>query len=371
MKNIHKKELVVWSLFCLGMGFFSCSDAESDGRKGITGQSDIPLTLHSEEASVERKLGCSVYIFSQTYAADGYQLEDVVRSTIGQETSLPLNVADVAGRAYRFLFVATPEEIPELAIATRTGEPAVRGVRWEEIMLTEGEAPLSIDNYYGITEMTGPEIAAAGKVEGHLTRLSGQILFDFYKAGPGGVDDPAAVDPARGQSVFDRIYQVDITYTGLPSGIAFGEGNRPEPVYSENKSSEQTLHFALTSGLNVSVPQAEEGLYVHPSAAGGVRLQGPCFLPTGPKLRVAMVFHYYDSMPVCETSSSFSGHLHTKDCYVQKTVELSLPALSSEGLSVWPDYFTVHKAALPCDRVIDIQHQSEMNLQTSWNVKTN
>lgn len=371
MKNIYKKELFTWSLFCLGAGFFSCSDMESDTVKRVTDQSYIPVTLRSEATSTGRELACTAYIFSQTDLADDYRLEDIVRSAIDQETPLPLSPAEVANRAYRFLFVATPEEMPEIEMSTRTGKPVGKGIEWKEIMLTEGEQPLSIDNYYGITDMTGAEIAAAGKVEGHLTRLCGQLLFDFYKAGPGGVDDPVAVDPARAQSVFDRIYQIDITYTGQSSGIVFGEGNRPEPVYSENKSSEHLLHFTLTPGLSVNVPQTEEGLDAHPSATGGVRLQGGCFLPTDRKLRVAMVFHYYDPMPVCEITASPSGHLHTKDCYVQKAVNLNLPALSSEGLSVWPDYFTVHKAALPCDRVIDIQHQSGVNIQTSWNVKSN
>lgn len=366
MRRLNKKELLVWSLFCVSLGFISCSDTENDGGKEGRGESSVPLTLRSEGTSSEQALACYVYIFSQTGNSGGYSFEKMIQPAIGGET--PLSLETTGGRAYRFLFVATPEEAPEMALSTRADAPVATGTPWEDIVLLEGTAPLSVDNYYGITEMTGPEIAAAGKVEGHLTRLTGQVLFDFYKAGPGGVEDPVAIDPTKAQSVFDRIYQVDITYTGQAAGVAFGEGNRLEPVYKENNSSKQTLHFALTPGLGVGIPQPENGLGAHPSAAGGVRLQGACFLPTDTELRVSMAFHYYDPLPVCGITGSAAEHLHTIDCYIQKEVELNLPALSADGLSIRPDYFTVHKAALPCDRVIDIPHESGINIQTSWNV---
>lgn len=368
MENLHQKELLVWSLGCLGLAFLSCSDTESEiGKEGIE-PSSVPVMLRSEEAPADRELTCSVYIFSQTKAADGYRMEGMVEPTLDQETPLPLQGSQLAEKTYRFLFVATPKDAPEIKVATLAGESVITGTPWEDIMLTEDQSALSIDNYYGIQEMTGPEITAAGKVEGHLTRLTGQVVFEFYKAGPGGLNDPTAVDPAKAQSVFDRIYQVDITYTGQPSGITFGPGNRPEPVYLENKPVQQTMSFTLTPGLNVDIPQTEIGLNAHPSAAGGARIQGCCFLPADPTLRVAMVFHYYDLMPVCEKTGSSAEHEHTATCYTPQTVSLNLPALSSDGLSIRPDHFTVHRAALPCDRVIDIQHHSEINIQTAWNI---
>lgn len=368
MENLHKKEWLVWSICCLGAGFLSCSDTESEIGKEEIEPSSIPVMLRSEEAPANKELTCSVYIFSQTKPADGYRLEGMVKPVLNQESPLPLKGSQIAGKNYRFLFVATPKDAPEVKTVTLAGEAVAAGTPWENMMLTEDQSALSIDNYYGIKEMSGSDIAAAGKVEGHLTRLTGQVVFEFYKAGPGGINQPAKVDPDKAHSVLDRIYQVDITYTGQPSGITFGQGNKPEPVYQGNESVQQTMSFTLTPGLNVDVPQTEIGLNAHPSAAGGARILGRCFLPAGPTLRVAMTFHYYDPLPTCGKTGSSAQHEHTADCYASQTVSLNLPALSSEGLSILPDHFTVHKAALPLDRVIDIQHHSEINIQTAWNI---
>lgn len=369
MKILNKKGLLRWGILCLAYaGFLSCSDTEERPGKEIKGEGPIPITLRAEGTSDSSQLTCSLYIFNRAEGGNGYQLNQILSPAIGKETPLPLEEGELTDCDFRFLFVATPQERNEIELVTQTGQTVTEGTPWEDIVLAMTDAPLTADNYYGIEELSGSEILQAGKVEGHLNRLPGQILFNFYKAGPGGADDPVAVDSKRALSVFDRIYQVDITYTGYAWGVTFGAENRLEPVYKENEPLEQTYSFTLTPDLQVAIPQVENHLELYGSVQGGVRMPGACFLPADKKMHITMIFHYYDTMPVCEITGTASGHSHAKDCYTQKEVRLNLPVSSAEGLSVMPDYFTVNKAALPCDRVIDIKHSSGLDIQTSWNV---
>lgn len=368
MKILTKKGFLHGSMVCLTwFGLLACAETEEGPGKEISENGAIPLALRAGETEDNPDLLCSLYLFSQPKNGSGYQFSQLVSPVLSEETLLPVEEGELADQEFRFLFIATPREQNEIKIVTRSGQEITRGTPWEDILLTAG-GPLTIENYYGITEMTGNEIRQAGKVEGHLSRLTGQIVFNFYKAGPGGTNDPIAVDPSRARSVFDRIYQVDITYTGQASGVAFGAENVLVPVYQTPEAQEQTFHFTLTPDLKVEVPQTENHLAAYESFLGGIRMTGACFFPTDKKLRVAMVFHYYDTTPVCESAGSNTGHLHTADCYARQEILLNLPAPSLDGLSVRPDYFTVNKAALPCDRVIDIAHASGVDIQTSWNV---
>lgn len=369
MEILNKKGLLCWSIICLACtGFLACSDTEEGPGKEIKGEGPIPVTLRTEGSSDSPQLTCTLYIFSQAKGENGYQLSQVFSPAIGKETPLPLEEGELTDCDFRFLFVATPQEQNEIKVVTATGQPVTEGTAWEDIVVAATDVPLTVDNYYGIEEQSGNDIIQAGKVEGRLNRLTGQLLFNFYKAGPGGVDDAVGVDPEKALSVFDRIYQVDITYTGYAWGVSFGADKALRPVYKENETSEQTYSFTLTPDFRVAIPQEENHLEQYGAIQGGVRMPGACFLPTDKKMRVTMVCHYYDTTPICGITGTASEHSHDKNCYTQREVRLNLPASSAEGLSVMPDCFTVNKAALPCDRVIDIKHSSGVDIQTSWNV---
>lgn len=369
MEILNKKNLLrwyIWGLVCTG--FLSCSETEEGAGQGINENESVPVFLETEETTDAPELSCSLYIFSKGKGTDSYRLNQMLSPAIGAETLLPLKGKELKGYDFRFLFVATPHERNEIKVADRNGQAATGEIAWEDIVLAMATDSLTIHNYYGITEMSGNEIIESGRVEGHLQRLTGQIVFNFYKAGPGGADDPIALDSTLICSVFDRIYQVDITYTGYAGGVGFGAENALEPIYKEEKALQQTYRFMLTPDLQVEVPQPDNQLYLYQSLAGSVHLPGACFLPTDRHLHIAMVFHYYDTTPVCGITDVNSNHSHTTVCYTSREVRLDLPALPSDGLSVKPDYFTVNKAGLPCDRVIDIKHISGAHIQTSWNL---
>lgn len=366
MEIINKKGWARWSMLCLACTLFlSCSDTEEGPEKKVKNDAPISLSVRAEETSASPELACLLYLFSQTKEEDGYRLKQVLSPSFDEETLLPLEDSELSNGNFRFLFVATPRQQNEIKLVRRNNEDVSLGTPWEEIVLATVGGPLTVDNYYDLQEMTGRQIIEAGKVEGHLSRLSGQILFNFYK---GGADDPVAIDPKKAQSVFDRIYQVDITYTGYAWGVTFGTGTTLEPVYKTDASLEQSYRFSLTADLKVEVPQPDNHLESYEPAPGGVRMPGGCFLPTDKNLHITMRFHYYDTTPICNITGSDTGHSHDSNCYAPKEIQLRLPASSSEGLSVKPNYFTVNKAGLPCDRVIDIEHSSGLNIQTSWNV---
>lgn len=105
--------------------------------------------------------------------------------------------------------------------------PFAFGTEWEKVAIEMANDSLSVDNYYGIKDLTGNEILQTGTIHGELTRLVGQMLFCFYKVGPGGVSDPVPVNDKTVASVMDRISSIDITYEGVPRLITFDSGNHP------------------------------------------------------------------------------------------------------------------------------------------------
>ncbi len=368
MRKIPVKYIGLLALAALPGGLFhSCTESQQDIPDGVDSKSGIVLRTSVREETPYIGLLTKLYIF--TNDGTGYQLSDSVPQVISGTTRLKMSYADLNKNDYRFLFVATPQSKPEICVKRSDDASFAFGTRWDKVVVAMQGDSLSVDNYYGITDLSGTEVMRLTSIEGELTRLVGQMVFCFYKTGPGGVKDPVAVDDKTVKSVLDRIFSLDITYEGIPLQVGFDGENKPFPVASLSKTVKHTIRFSQTEdSLRVILPQAGVPVEVADSIPGGAIVKGTCLLPSRQGVRVSMVFHYYDTTPICENADA--THQHVASCYMPGTVSLRLPkSEESPGLNVLPDYFTISNAGLPCNRIIDVLHSSVIDVDMVWNDK--
>lgn len=338
---------------------FSCTERQ-ESPEWVDSKSGVLFRTELREASPANGLLTKLYVFKSA-GQESYRLCDSLPEIISGSTRLKMSLAELNKNHYRFLFVSTPASEPEIQVTRMDGSPFVFGTEWEMMSVTMATDSLSIDNYYGIKDLTGTEILQLEAVEGELTRLVGQMVFCFYKAGSEGVTNPDIA------SVLDRVSSIDITYESVPRKIMFDAANLPVSVTGANRRLTHTVRFSLSEdGQKVALPQTGIPVEIADSIPGGAILKGACLLPCRDKVTVSMAFHYYDTTPVCGHTES--GHKHVAECYMPGDLLLNLPKNTGiTGLSVLPDHFTINNAILPCDRVIDVQHTSGIQVNTVWN----
>lgn len=367
MKLIPLKYVGLLGLTSLLCGLFqSCATSWENPPEVPDDKSEILLHTELMNGIVVNGLLTKLYVFSKVGTGD-YLLTDSLPQVVSGTSRLKLSLADLETNDYRFLFIATPEANPEITVRRKDNYALLPDATWQDITIGATVENLSIDNYYGIKDMTGSEILEKKEITADLTRLVGQMVFCFYKVGPGGVKDPVAVDDPNVASVMDRVSSIDVTYEGVPRLVTFGAGNEPVALAGSESTINHIVRFSLMDdGQKVNLPQEEISVEVADSIPGGAILKGACLLPSQQSVRVSMVFHYYDTTPICENFEK--GHMHSTACYTPNTLSLHLPqSNSSQGLSVLRDCFTINNSGLPCNRVIDIQHTSGFDVDTKWN----
>lgn len=345
----------------LGGLFHSCTESQQDTPDWVDGKSEILFRTGFRQGTSSDGLLTKLYVFSTDGNGGGvYQLSDSLPQVISGTTKLKIKFTDLEKKDYRFLFVATSETKPEIRVRPSDNSLFAFGTPWEKVAVAMAADSLSVDNYYGITDMKGVDILTSGNITGNLTRLVGQMVFCFYKASEGGVDDPQVL------SVLDRISSIDITYQNAPLQIKFDASNKPVPVPGSTVPLHHTVRFSLTAdGQKVELPQTGIPVEVNDSIPGGAILKGTCLLPVSQGVRVSMTFHYYDTTPICRHMEK--EHTHDVTCYTPEELSLSLPKQESlTGLSVLPNHFTINNALLPCNRVIDVVHTSGIDVDTVW-----
>lgn len=172
-------------------------------------------------------------------------------------------------------------------------------------------------------------------------------------------------------SVLDRVFKVDIEYTGLTQNIVFGESNKITDKDIWTNKYTQTHYFDTDAGLKVSVPQPDNGLENSSvTAAGSARVKGIYCLPSAQKVRIKYTFHYYDTALAC--GNAHAGE-HTSDCYEQKTLTLNLPqdVTGVTLLSVLPNHYTLNKGGIRFDRIIDVGANLAFEFNTEWKNDSN
>lgn len=342
----------------------SCTERQ-ESPEWVDGESGILFRTALSEETPATDLLTKLYIFRRT-GNESYRLSDSLPEVVSGSTRLKMNLADLSKNNYRFLFVSTPQSKAEIEVTPKDGSPFAFGTTWEQVSVAMTADSLSIDNYYGIKDLTGREILQLDAIEGELNRLVGQMVFCFYKEGPDGARDPAGVTNPNVASVLDRVSSVDIAYAGVPRRITFDENNLSVNIAGTEDVLNHSVRFALSEdGQKVVLPQAGVAVETADSIPRGAILKGTCLLPCREKVKVSMTFHYYDTTPVCGHTES--THTHGTECYTPKSLSLTLPkATETAGLSVLPDHFTINNALLPCDRVIDVLHTSGLDIDTVW-----
>lgn len=367
MKLIPLKYVSLLGLASLLCGLLqSCATSWENPPEVPDEQSEIMLRTQLMDGIVVNGLLTKLYVFSKVGTGD-YLLTDSLPQVVSGTSRLKLSLADLKTNDYRFLFIATPEANPEITVRRKNNYALLPDAAWQDITIGATVESLSIDNYYGIKDMTGSEILEDKEITAVLTRLVGQMVFCFYKVGLGGLKDPVAVDDPNVASVMDRVSSIDLTYRGVPRLITFDAGNNPVAVDGLESTVSRSVRFTLTEdGQKVVLPQEDISVETADSIPGGAILKEACMLPSQEKVHVSMVFHYYDTTPICENFEK--GHVHSASCYSEETISLQLPqSENSPGLSVLPDCFTINNAGLPCNRVIDIEHTSGFDVDTKWN----
>lgn len=329
---------------------------------GETQDSYVSATLGT--MSLPANLQCDLYIFWKPTGGTEYKFKEKV-TLAGTQSRMRFQNSDLINKDYRFLFVATSASSPEIVVSGSNNEVLNTDNKWNDLLISAKQQLLSADNYSGILDKTGDEIANEGSIDGVLSRMVGQIVLDVFRI-DGNISTPMDIVSQDVTSVLDRVFKVEVEYEGITKGITFGTANKMlhKTVWTGVYS--RTHTFATDNNLKVSVPQANNGLEISPvNKFGSARIKGIYCLPSAENMRIKFIFHYYDTTPTCGNSD---GGSHTISCFDQRTLVLNLPQdiPGASLLSVYADHFTVNKAGIRYDRIIDLNMNSSISFETEW-----
>lgn len=338
----------------------SCSDDSDKIEYMELERERVPIAYRVEKAAgMSSDLDYALYIFSRPVSSTAsYVLVDSIHP-LTSESRLRFANDSLAARDFRFLFVATSQLRKDIKVSAQNHSVLSFSTVWEDIRLEALADSLSLNNYYDVKDLSGKEILKTDSIHGDLTRIVGQMVFDFFKIGTG-LDDRQPIDTSLYASIFDRVYQIKIEYSGCVSSLALGNGKILIPQSSVEKKMEQWIVPALNPDFELELPQALLDTLSGGNPSGG-RIEGRCLLPASEGVRMVMTLFYYDTTPTCEEE-----HVHDASCFEPRTLVLNLPATTVAGISVQPDAYTVNKAGIRCNRVIDIGYSSGVNIATSW-----
>ena len=250
-----------------------------------------------------------------------------------------------------------------MCIRDRAGTQFVPGVAWEDLRLGCASGAAAADGYSGYTDLSGADILRDGTIRLTLTRIAGQVLFDIYRTG-GSLLEPESILSPDVESVIDRIARIEISYENPTTELRFDENGTLIPAAYASEPLAQSILPQMTD-FKVPLPQADKGLGIYDDGVrGSLRMEGAFLLPSDSKLRVKLLFTYYDTTPTCG-----NGHtgVHSAACFPQRQLTLALPATdAAAGLPVAADCFTVNRAGLRCDRIIDIPVGGGIETNFDW-----
>lgn len=355
--------LVVWLFAATGIA--ACTQQQDDPEIPGIPREKIPFSLHLNQTGVNTStLQYGLYLFSRnTDASSGedYRLDSIMLP-VTESSRLKFSNEELSRKAYRFLFMATPGDNTALQVMNSGLSALTPGTSWKDIRIVAPSGRISIDNYYQVIDRSGQEILALDTLKGHLTRLVGQLIFRFIKIGED-INDQQPIDLRVASSVFDRISSIRVDYENYTRSLAFDEQGNPYPEPAE-ASDQTTISQTLTPTLQnfrVDLPQTDLDPVDGEAALGG-EIKGYCFLPQSKQLRTTLTFTYYDTTPKCGDAS----HSHDESCFSPGTLTVYIPKKSAPGLSVEANAYTVNKAGIRCDRIIDIGYETNMDIITDW-----
>lgn len=367
---MKKNNFNIYLLFLiLSASFIRCSNELDDNNKSCSAvKEEIPVSVKFNSKPLSSSLNCQLFVFSKNATENEYLFKDSIQINSGGNTFKLMN-KEIYEKDFRFLFIASPSQKTEIAMLVDTGSSLSVGDKWEDVKIQASQENLSSENYYAIIDKSGDEIFNERTIEAELTRLVGQFTFDFFRTSP---DNKSPIDIVSDavSSVLDRIYEIEISYKYLTESISFTNSKNINPLTPKTNSSKQVIKVNTNSenDLRVSVSKNEDYLDFLPTGEkGAVRIYGLYSLPTPEtsSVNIEMTFRYFDTTPTCDNKD---GKNHQKDCFTEKELKLSLPSSSfSSNIWVKSDFYTVNKAAILFDRVIDLGVNSSLLLiSTDW-----
>ncbi len=373
MKNKSIQQLL---LICIGSLFFlSCSEDMGDNNPVIGGGiTESSLKINLKQGTLPTNLRCVMYIFSKEYVSDSYLLKDSIHLDETHSRTMPFIVNNWSSPYYRFLFIALPSENAGIALSNHTNSDLTREVDiWENVRVTATDVKsISGDCYFGVLDRTSTEISDSLQISGKIKRMVGQMALDIYR-----VDDsktPMAIDVDTVSTVLDRVYQIDFEYEGLTDQISFDASG--EPVWNSvvATNADTSIVVQLADSLYAKIEDNDFLELSGEGVNGSVRIKGLYCLPSENNLKMKVTFHYYDTTTRCGNPD----HEHTIEngCFPQKSLTLNLPQNSNEKdyLSVLSNYYTVNKAGIWLNRIIDLKYNASFELNTVWsnqNIESN
>jgi len=393
MKNVKIKQLM---FLCIGSLFIlSCSDAE-DVTPRTNGQPDgSALNITLTRGELPENMQCVMYVFSKAETSDHFLLQDSIHLNTDYRRVIPYIADDWNDGYYRFLFVALPSQNSGVVVTNHTNNELVRGTdTWQNVRITASNMnSISGDCYFGILDKTNSEISSTRLISGEIKRMVGQMVIDIYR----GEDTENAENIKNSEvfSVLDRVDQIEITYSGLSNVMGFDEAGNIQPLstYSEDLT---VTYPIMTQDAFWRVPvtgAADENNPFLTQAAtgtlGSVRIKGVFGLPADETVRVKALFRYYDTTAQCgqlvhvhtkycyekndvnmPIRCTLTEHSHSSSCgYKQRNTILNLPAENgTDLLSIMPNMYTVNKAAIRYDRIIDVGISGDYNMAFDWEI---
>ncbi|MCP9612186.1 DUF5031 domain-containing protein [Coprobacter tertius] len=363
MKMIIRLFVTALSFVTLMWILISCAENESIEAIDNVEKVQIPVKMFVKSSSDNLpELNYSMYIFKKSKQENDFIYSGSLLSLQEKNNWLRIPYVEMTENDYRFLFIATPSDNSEITIESIGKKPLVQNeTKWNDLVIIPLTEHLSMENYFGVTEMSSKTIMSAGMIEGKLKRIVGQMIFEFVRTGTG-IDNPIDIDP-RYLSVLDRVFTIEVYYKGITKALSFDAENELVAVEKNENEYVETLIVNQNERFQVSVPQNNIGLNIVEYAKGGVRVNGLFLLPSDKGIKMRLLFKYYDTTPVC----GLKNHIHIHDCYLENSIELNLPSLyEKNGISVVSDHFTVNKAGVPGNRIIDIPELSDFGIHTAW-----
>lgn len=389
MKKKKCISLMAMAIGCLFL--FACSNP-ADTNNGATGDfGDLPINIRAQFEDLPEGAKCEVYRFSKT-GGGSYTLKDSIHLSGRSPRILAFNSSDWSDDDYRFLFIALPET-SSITIENHLRESLYQqGELWENIRIyVDDPANVPDQLWYDILDKTSSDINTTPLISGNMKRLVGQMVLDIYRGED--VNQPEDIQDEEVLSVIDRVNAIEVTYNGLTSAIRFDDEGNVIPVSTHNQDVVVTYPIVTEDEFwRVPVTEVadENNPFLTPAAtatAGSVRIGGIFGFPADNTVRVKAVFRYYDTTAHCgllvhthdkychERSDitlplrcTLSEHTHTQDCgYDERSIVLNLPkADESELLTIMPNMYTVNKAAIRHDRIIDITRNGDFNMAFDW-----
>lgn len=368
MKKI--KNAYIWCISLMMICMTACSDRDNETPGNINPEEGLPITATLDTRAIPDELTCMLYVFWKPTSTSNYVYKEEVGLT---NPMLPYQMQflsdDLIGKSYRFLFVASPTTNSKISVSNDGNGPLGDGNTWDQVLISSSEQLLEDKYYYAVLDMSGNDILQAGAINANLERMVGQIVLDIFRIN-GNISAPENIQSNLVASVLDRVYEVDIEYSNLTKEFTFNETGTMVEKSSWPTALTQTLNATLGDTLQVYLPQLENGFGESiVEVKGGAQIKGNYCLSSSAKIRTKYTFKYYDTTPTCANAEK--GHKHTFPCFENNKRELVLyiPQRGDEGklLNVLPNHFTVSKAGIRYDRIIDLASATSFELATAWN----